>query len=133
MTKIPGEVEPSKPTTSAEREARRAFRQVDAAKAMTEHAIEQKAFANNRERLKAERLAREATDAETKAQGEEQMTGPRPAGRPWLLTDDDMLRKLLASGIHKRLIAQKMKRSIGAIQSRIFLFKKPRKRPAPKA
>jgi hypothetical protein len=133
MTKIPGEVEPSKPTTSAEREARRAFRQVDAAKAMTEHAIEQKAFANNRERLKAERLAREATDAETKAQGEEQMTGPRPAGRPWLLTDDDMLRKLLASGIHKRLIAQKMKRSIGAIQSRIFLFKKPRRPPAPKA
>jgi hypothetical protein len=39
-----------------------------------------------------------------------------------------MLRKLLASGIHKRLIAQKMKRSIGAIQSRIHLFKKPRKR-----
>jgi hypothetical protein len=44
-----------------------------------------------------------------------------------------MLRKLLASGIHKRLIAQKMKRSIGAIESRIFLFKKPRKPSAPKA
>jgi hypothetical protein len=67
MTKKPGEVEPSKPMTSAEREARKAFREVDAAKAMTEHEIEQKAFANNRERLKAERLAREATGAETKA------------------------------------------------------------------
>jgi hypothetical protein len=56
------------------------------------------------------------------------MTGPRPAGRPWTLTDDDMLRKLKASGMNRRLIAQKMKRSIGAIQSRIHLFKKPRKR-----
>src|SRR6266478_1561329 len=39
---------------------RKAFRQVDAKKAMTEHEIAQKAFATNRERLKAERLAREA-------------------------------------------------------------------------
>jgi hypothetical protein len=41
--------------TKAEREARRAFRQVDAEKAMTEHEIAQKAFHANRERLKAER------------------------------------------------------------------------------
>jgi hypothetical protein len=61
------------------------------------------------------------------------MTGPRPAGRPWTLTDDDMLRKLLTSGMKPRLIAQKMKRSIGAIQSRIFLFKKPPKAVTPKA
>ena len=61
------------------------------------------------------------------------MTGPCPAGRPWTITDDDMLRKLLTSGVHKRLIAQKMKRSIGAIQSRIFLFKKPQKPSGPKA
>ena len=52
------------------------------------------------------------------------MTGPRPAGRPWTLTDDDMLRKLLVSGMKPRLIAQKMKRSIGAIQARIYLLKK---------
>jgi hypothetical protein len=39
-----------------------------------------------------------------------------------------MLRKLIASGVTPRLIAQKLKRSIGAIQSRIFFFKKPRKR-----
>jgi hypothetical protein len=56
------------------------------------------------------------------------MTGPRPAGRPWTLTDDDMLCKLITSGMKPRLIAQKMKRSIGAIQSRIHLFKKSRKR-----
>jgi hypothetical protein len=49
------------------------------------------------------------------------MSGPRPAGRRWTLTDDDMLRKLLTSGMKPLLIAQKMKRSTGAIQSRIFL------------
>jgi hypothetical protein len=67
MTKTPGEVEPRKPMTSAEREAHKAFRQVDAEKVMTEREIAQKAFSNNRERLKAERLAREA--AELKAKG----------------------------------------------------------------
>jgi hypothetical protein len=50
MTKTPGEVEPQS----------RAFRQVDAEKAMTEHEIAQKAFSKNRERLKAERLERES-------------------------------------------------------------------------
>jgi hypothetical protein len=60
------------------------------------------------------------------------MTGPRPAGRPWTLTDDDLLRKLLTSGMNHRLIAQKLKRSIGAIRARILLFKKPRKRLPPK-
>jgi hypothetical protein len=49
-----------KTITPAEREARKLFRQVDAAKAMTEHERTQKAFNENRERLKALRLAREA-------------------------------------------------------------------------
>ena len=44
------------------------------------------------------------------------MTGPRPAGRPWTLTDDDM--KLLASGMKAPAIALKMNRTVGAIQSR---------------
>jgi hypothetical protein len=48
------------PMTKAEHEARKAFRQVDAEKAMTEYETAQKAFHANRERLKAERLAREA-------------------------------------------------------------------------
>ena len=60
MTKAPGEIEPPKQITRAEREARKAFRQVDAATAMSEHEIAQAAFSKNRERLKAERLAREA-------------------------------------------------------------------------
>ena len=60
MTKTPGQFEPPKPITKAERDARKAFRQVDAEKAMTEHEIAQKAFSANRERLKTERLAREA-------------------------------------------------------------------------
>jgi hypothetical protein len=62
MTKTPGEFEPPKPITKAEREAQKAFRQVDAKKAMTEHESAQKAFHANRERLKAERLAREAVE-----------------------------------------------------------------------
>ena len=60
MTKAPGEFEPPKPITKAERDARKASRKVDAEKAMTEHEITQKAFSANRERLKAERLTREA-------------------------------------------------------------------------
>jgi hypothetical protein len=52
-------------TTPAEREARKAFREVDAAKAMTEHERAQKAFHENRERLKAARLAREAEQTKT--------------------------------------------------------------------
>jgi hypothetical protein len=66
MTKTPGQFEPPKPTTKAEREARKAFRQVDAEKAMTEHEIAQKAFYANRERLKAERLARDGTPVAAK-------------------------------------------------------------------
>jgi hypothetical protein len=42
----------------AEREARKVFKVVDAAKAMTEHERAQKAFQENRERLKILSLAR---------------------------------------------------------------------------
>ena len=49
--------------TPAEREARKAFRQMEANKAMTELEREQKAFQENRERLKALRSAREAERA----------------------------------------------------------------------
>jgi hypothetical protein len=54
-------------TTPAEREARKAFREVETEAAMTDHEKAQKAFHENRERLKAERLAREAG---LKAKGE---------------------------------------------------------------
>ena len=64
MTKTPYEYEPPAPMTKAEREARKVFRQVDADKAMGEHEKAQRAFHKNRERLKAERLAREAAAAQ---------------------------------------------------------------------
>ena len=52
--------------TPAEREARKAFREVDAAKAMTEHERAQKAFHQNRERLRALRVAREIEQTKTR-------------------------------------------------------------------
>jgi hypothetical protein len=50
----------SKRPTSAQREAQKAFREADAKVAMSEYERAQEAFHANRERLKAERLAREA-------------------------------------------------------------------------
>ena len=44
----------------AEKEAQKAFRKQDAAQALSEHAKSQKAFFENRDRLRTERLAREA-------------------------------------------------------------------------
>jgi hypothetical protein len=61
MTNEPGDIGPPKQITKVEREARRAFRQVEAATAMSEYEFAQAAFSKNRERLKAECLAREAT------------------------------------------------------------------------
>ena len=58
--KTPGGNEPPKQISRAEREAQKAFREPDAETAMSEHEIAQTAFSQNRERLKAERLAREA-------------------------------------------------------------------------
>jgi len=49
--------------TPAEQEARKVFRAVEAEKALTDYEKAQKAFHENRERLKAERLAREAKAA----------------------------------------------------------------------
>jgi hypothetical protein len=46
--------------TPAEREARKVFRAADAKKALSDHEKAQKAFHENRERLKAERLARDS-------------------------------------------------------------------------
>ena len=60
MTKTPGEHEPIRPLTKQERDARKAFRQVEASSAMSDHDAAQRAFGENRERLKPERLAREA-------------------------------------------------------------------------
>jgi hypothetical protein len=48
--------------TAEERKARDAERRRDAEQAMQEHRLAQEAFRRNHERLKAERLAREAAD-----------------------------------------------------------------------
>jgi len=77
MTKTPGKFGPSKPITKAERDAHRAFRKVDAEKAMTEHEIAQKAFHANRERLKAERLTREAAGTPSAAKKAKTKKKPR--------------------------------------------------------
>lgn len=52
-----------KPLTPEQRQARDAGRRIEAEKAMREHEEAQKAFYANRERLRAERLAREAAAA----------------------------------------------------------------------
>ena len=54
------EARPPKILTSEERKARDATRRADAEQAMREHEAAQRAFHANRERLRAERLAREA-------------------------------------------------------------------------
>jgi len=51
-----------KPLTPEQRQARDATRRVEAEKAMRDHEEAQKAFYANKERLKAERLARQATE-----------------------------------------------------------------------
>ena len=61
MAKIPGENEPIKALSKEQRDARKAFRQ-DAKSAMTEHETAEKAFSDNRQRLREERLAREAVE-----------------------------------------------------------------------
>ena len=60
MSKEPGEYEPRKPISKEVRDARKMLRDADAKSAMIEHANAAKAFDKNRERLRAERLAREA-------------------------------------------------------------------------
>lgn len=56
-----------RPETIAERQASKLFQSIDQNKGMTEYSLAQKAFHDNRERLKAERLAREAVVAAGKA------------------------------------------------------------------
>jgi hypothetical protein len=46
------------------------------------------------------------------------MTGPKPAGRPWTPEDDCLLQELFKLRMKTALIAFKMKRTIGAIQTR---------------
>lgn len=62
--------------TRAEVEARKVFRETEAAAAVSDYERAQQAFHANRERLKAERLARESAPAESLAG----VTRARPRG-----------------------------------------------------
>jgi hypothetical protein len=55
-----------RPLTPTERKTRNAVRQIEAEKAMADHERQQKAFHDNRARLKAERLARAASETGVK-------------------------------------------------------------------
>jgi hypothetical protein len=60
MSKKPGEFEPRMPLSKEEKQARKERREAAARVAMAENANAAEAFARNRDRLRAERLAREA-------------------------------------------------------------------------
>jgi hypothetical protein len=62
-------VRPPRQLTPEEKKAREDARRADAEQAMREYAAAQKAFHKNRERLKAERLAREAMLASRRGEG----------------------------------------------------------------
>ena len=67
MSKKPDEFERRKLPSREEKQARKELRAADARVAMAEHEKAAEAFAKNRKRLKAERLAREAGEAADKA------------------------------------------------------------------
>jgi hypothetical protein len=61
--KAPDWFKRSEPRSKEEKQARKAIKEADARVAMAEHEKAAEAFAKNRERLKAERLAREAGES----------------------------------------------------------------------
>ena len=87
---------------------------------MSDHERGQKAFYENRARLKAERLAREAP--ESRAEDESKMKpGSRPNGRPWTPEEDAQLLALLNSKMD--VIARKLKRTVNAITTRLMVLR----------
>ena len=93
MAKTTGNFEQPKLASNAEREAQKAFRQVDVKAALTEPETSEQAFSDNRERLRSERLAREAAEGP--------MLYPAPE-----LPDDTPLEKVrLSSRLLKKSLA----------------------------
>lgn len=72
----PGEVEPSRIVSKEDRAALKAFRQDEADVAMRDVELAREAFDRNRERLKAERLARD--DAEPQPSTKPKKTSKKP-------------------------------------------------------
>lgn len=77
--------------TSAEREARNLFREAEASKAITEYERAQKAFHENRERLKALRLARETAAAQAEWHGPGSARAAQVSSSPFSLAVTDAI------------------------------------------
>lgn len=71
-----------KPLTPEQRQARDAIRRIEAEKAMRDHEAAQKAFYANKERLRAERLAREQMGEELTEHGQHAKNVSAPERRP---------------------------------------------------
>jgi aspartate aminotransferase-like enzyme len=71
----------SKRPTAALREAQKAFKEAGAKVAISEYERNQEAFRANRERLRAERLAREAAVTESAMATKKRLTGKARRGR----------------------------------------------------
>lgn len=59
-------------------------------------------------------------------EGEGEVTGPRPRGRPWTPAEDAELLALIEANIERALIARKLKRTQPAVNSRSSVLKKRR-------
>jgi hypothetical protein len=62
--------------------------------------------------------------ARSVAEGEREMTSPRPAGRPWTPAEDAQLLALLESKMDRPSIARKLKRTVSAIAKRRDILNK---------
>jgi hypothetical protein len=51
------------------------------------------------------------------------MPGPRPNGRPWTAAEDAQLLALLNSKIDRASIARKLKRTEGAVSTRLCILR----------
>ena len=93
MSKTPRKAEPQKPVSKAEREARKALRQVSTPKRQRPSTRSRKRRSQKiRERLKAEQLEREAAaPPPAKATQGEEMTAPSPVKRRWTSEEEQKL------------------------------------------
>jgi len=87
----------------AEKEAQKAFRKLDAAQALNDHEKSQKAFFENRDRLRSERLAREATA--------EPMQHPSPE-----LPDDTLLKNVRFSTRIRNALTPSGLKTVGEVR-----------------
>jgi DNA-binding NarL/FixJ family response regulator len=66
-----------------------------------------------------------------RAEGEGQMTGPRPAGRRWTEAEESQLREMLDAGMKVPNIARKLNRTAQAIYARLQRIYRRRRATTP--